>query len=89
MYEGNSNGLLLACMGLGGFAVDRFILEDECLELTTLTKVTRWRMEKRGEFPRRRKISPGRIGWLESEVRAWMESRPASDIPPVVGRRVL
>ena len=60
--------------------MDRFLLEPECHEASGLPPVTRWRMEQRGEFPRRRKISPGRVGWLESEVRAWIETRPISDI---------
>ena len=54
---------------------DRFIGEPECLEITSLARVTRWRMERAGTFPRRRQISPNRIAWLESEVRAWVEAR--------------
>lgn len=61
--------------------MDRYILEPECFRITALNPVTRWRMEKRGEFPQRRKISPGRVGWLESEVSDWLASRPASDLP--------
>jgi prophage regulatory protein len=61
---------------------DRFILEPECRHLTGLHPVTRWRLERAGEFPARRKISTYRIGWLESELKAWMESRPISDIAP-------
>ncbi|WP_245467690.1 AlpA family phage regulatory protein [Mesorhizobium sp. M6A.T.Cr.TU.017.01.1.1] len=29
-------------------------------------------------MPRRRRISPGRVAWLESDIRAWMETRPES-----------
>jgi predicted DNA-binding transcriptional regulator AlpA len=60
--------------------MDRFLLESEVRRITAISPVSRWRMEQRGEFPRRRKISPGRVGWLESEVTAWMETRPVSDI---------
>jgi prophage regulatory protein len=62
---------------------DRFITKQETLKITGLSHVTQWRMEKRGEFPQRRQISPGRVAWLESEVKAWMESRPLSEIPPI------
>ena len=36
--------------------------------------------EAKGNFPRRFRIDPdGRaVGWLESEVRAWIEARAAS-----------
>ncbi|WP_245463785.1 AlpA family phage regulatory protein [Mesorhizobium sp.] len=33
---------------------------------------------KAGLFPKRRRISPGRVAWLESDIRAWMETRPES-----------
>lgn len=39
-----------------------------------LSDVTIWRLEKAGKFPKRRQISPGRVGWLASEVDAWIES---------------
>ena len=54
---------------------DRFINERECREITSLSRVTRWRMERAGTFPRRRQISPNRVGWLESEIRDWVEAR--------------
>jgi prophage regulatory protein len=36
------------------------------------------RLEKRGQFPRRRQISENRIGWLENEITDWIASRPLS-----------
>ncbi|RWP94231.1 MAG: AlpA family phage regulatory protein [Mesorhizobium sp.] len=33
---------------------------------------------KAGLFPKRRRISPGRVAWLESDIRAWMETRSES-----------
>ena len=62
---------------------DRFLLNPEVDEVTGTLPVTRWRMEKRGEFPKRRQISPNRIAYLESEIIEWMESRPVSEIAPV------
>ena len=44
--------------------------------MTGLSHVTWWRMEKRGEAPKRRQISPNRVAWLESEILDWMQSRP-------------
>lgn len=42
-----------------------------------LSLSTIWRMEKAGLFPRRRKLSPGAVGWLESEINEWLQSRKA------------
>ena len=38
------------------------------------------RLEKAGLFPQRVRLSPyrtGRVGWLESDVRAWIEAKAA------------
>ena len=55
---------------------DRFIFKPERRKTTGVSDPTWWRMEKRGEAPKRRQISPGRVAWLESEILDWMKSRP-------------
>jgi prophage regulatory protein len=57
--------------------MDRFIREPECRRLTGLSRTTRWHMERRGLFPARRRLSVHAVGWLESELHAWLESRAA------------
>lgn len=59
-------------------------------DLVTLSAPTWQRLVRQGEAPAARKLSGGRVAWLLSEVRAWCESRPVSDLlPPVnAGRRV-
>ena len=59
---------------------DRFIFKPERREMTGVSDPTYWRMEKRGEAPKRRQISPGRVAWLESEILEWMNTRPVSGI---------
>ena len=54
---------------------DRFIRERECRELTALSRTTRWRLERAGQFPRRRQLSPNACGWILSEVVQWMTER--------------
>ena len=44
--------------------------------ITKLSRVTIWRLEKKGEFPPRIKISQKRIGWRKDEVAKWIESLP-------------
>jgi len=59
------------------------IMGDEDVEaVTDLSRVTRWRMERKGKFPRRVQISPGRVGWMGEEVKEWVESRPRVNIAP-------
>jgi prophage regulatory protein len=45
---------------------------------STLEKLTR----QDPTFPKPRKISANRVGWLYREIEAWAEARPPSDIPP-------
>jgi predicted DNA-binding transcriptional regulator AlpA len=45
---------------------------------TGLSKTTIWRLERAGQFPRRIKLSAGRVGYRASEVAAWLESRQAA-----------
>jgi prophage regulatory protein len=49
-------------------------------EATGLSAVTIWRKEKAGDFPVRRQLGSRRVGWLTSEVDAWLEATPPSDI---------
>ena len=54
------------------------ILDEEKVHaVTSLSKTTRWRMERRGEFPKRVRLSPGRIGWRQADIEAWISSRAA------------
>lgn len=55
--------------------MDGFYLRKTLLQKIPLSNVTIWRLEKNGQFPKRRQVSPGRVAWLASEVDAWIESR--------------
>ena len=55
--------------------VERYVREPECRERTGLSRMTRWRLEENGKFPRRRRISENAVGWLESELSDWLTSR--------------
>ncbi len=54
---------------------DRFVREPECLKMTGLSRITRWRLERKGAFPKRRQISPNCIAWLQSELHEWLDTR--------------
>jgi predicted DNA-binding transcriptional regulator AlpA len=44
--------------------------------LTGLSRTTLWRLEQRGEFPKKIVLTLRRRGWLESEMLNWISSRP-------------
>lgn len=45
-----------------------------------LSRMTVYRMEKAGTFPKRIQINSGSVGWLEHEVEAWLAERMASRV---------
>ena len=52
------------------------ILDDRAVQnLTSLSRSTLWRMERKGQFPKRLSLSPGRVGWRKDEIEAWIVSR--------------
>lgn len=55
---------------------DRFIRHKETDRISGLSNTTRWRLEKTGQFPKRRKIGPAASGYLLSEILEWQRTRP-------------
>lgn len=53
---------------------DKIIRFTQVQLATGLSRSTIWRKERDGTFPRRRRISTNGVGWLESEVEAWVRS---------------
>ena len=58
--------------------MDKFIRRNEVYEITSIKDPQLWKLEKKGEFPRRRRLTERTVAWLSSEVQEWMDSRPAS-----------
>jgi prophage regulatory protein len=54
---------------------DDLILRPERKRLVPLSDATIWRMERRGEFPRRISISDKRVAWRRSEIEVWLKHR--------------
>ncbi|WP_138379459.1 AlpA family phage regulatory protein [Luteithermobacter gelatinilyticus] len=44
-------------------------------EITSLSKVTIWRLERAGDFPKRHKISRNRIAWLHTDIQDWIAEK--------------
>lgn len=60
---------------------DGFIGEADVAAITGLSRTTRWRGERDGWFPKRRKLSPNRVGWLKSEIDAWVLDKASAQQP--------
>jgi len=48
----------------------------QVVAITGLSRMTIYRLEKRGQFPRRIQLSPNSIGWLQDQIDQWIKSRP-------------
>ena len=59
----------------------RIIRPVELAEMLSVSEVTLWRMQQRGDLPPRRKISQGVVGWLESDLIKWLKERPTVNQP--------
>lgn len=53
----------------------RFVSPRQVREASTLSPATIWREVRRGHLPAPVRLSPGRVGWPEDVIRAWLESR--------------
>ncbi|MEI6858657.1 MAG: AlpA family phage regulatory protein [Shewanella sp.] len=56
---------------------DRIIREAERKSITSISRCTAWRLERKGLFPKRRQLYPqsNLVGWLLSDLNEWVDSR--------------
>ena len=54
----------------------RILRGPEVIMMTGLSRVSIWRKERLGEFPRRLQFGVNSVGWNSAEIDAWIESRP-------------
>ncbi|WP_425990129.1 AlpA family phage regulatory protein [Brevundimonas sp. TWP2-3-2] len=54
---------------------DRLLPWERVQDIIGISRTTAWRMENAGTFPSRVTVSPGRVGWWESELTAWKSVR--------------
>ncbi len=57
---------------------DRILRMPDVLELVPYSRAHLYRLIEAGEFPRQIKCGRNRIGFLESEVLAWLSERVAA-----------
>ncbi len=58
--------------------LDRFVDEKECRQITSLSRITRWRLIKQGLCPPKIRLSPNRTAWRLSAIQEWMNAREAA-----------
>ena len=65
--------------------MDRVLRQRGVLKLVGLSRVTVWRLERDNLFPRRRRIGRQAVGWVESEIKTWLATRPQGAQPAKCG----
>jgi prophage regulatory protein len=68
---------LTAHVGQARFDDDELWSLGVVLAKTGLSRSSIYAYIDRGIFPRQRHLGPRRVGWLASEMRAWIASRPS------------
>lgn len=64
---------------------DKMLRDKEVKHKTGLSRTTRWRLEQKGEFPKRRLISSRLVAWRLSEIDEWLSTRAqVVGIPPEI-----
>ncbi len=51
------------------------IRPNDLAKMLSVSLPTLWRMEKRGELPKKIQISERTVGWLKSDIQEWLESK--------------
>jgi prophage regulatory protein len=58
----------------------KFLRIRQVMLLTGLSRMTIYRLERDGRFPKRRRLSKNAVAWLESDINAWADSRPVAQL---------
>ena len=57
---------------------DRLLRRREVEKITGLGRSSIYRLMQKCEFPRPVRVGPAAVRWRESDIRAWVESRPVA-----------
>ncbi len=61
---------------------DQFMKLKEVQQIVNLSRSAIYAQMARGTFPLPRKISGKSVRWVRSEIAAWMQNLPVSDLGP-------
>ena len=82
----NPNSRLGTCTDAVADAANRplrFLRFPAVRARTGLSRTTIWRLERRGNFPRHRRISTNAVAWAEHEVAEWIRSKLGTSSQPL------
>jgi prophage regulatory protein len=54
----------------------KFLRIRRVVQLTGLSRMTIYRMELAGKFPKRRRLGQNSVAWREDELAEWLHNRP-------------
>ncbi len=52
-----------------------FLSKKTVFQMVGLSDTTIWRMERKGEFQRRKQLSRNRVAWVKKDIIEWMSRR--------------
>jgi len=71
----------------------KFLRIRQVMQATVLSRMTIYRLELAGKFPKRRQLSENSVARLEADIADWIDSRPvarlraAAEMSPAVVQR--
>jgi predicted DNA-binding transcriptional regulator AlpA len=69
-----------------GSTIMKFLRIRQVMQLTGLSRMTLYRLELAGEFPKRRQLSHNSVAWREEDVSHWIDTRPVAHLRRSTGR---
>lgn len=60
----------------------RILRLEEIMQMTGLGRSTIYRLMAQGKFPMKLDLGPRSVGWLESELHEWLQSKMTSRQQP-------
>jgi prophage regulatory protein len=64
----------------------KFLRIRQVMQLTGLSRMTIYRLELAGRFPKRRRLSENSVAWLESDIAEWADSLPIAHLRAAASR---
>jgi prophage regulatory protein len=58
----------------------KFIRLPQVKEMVGLSTATIWRLEKKGDFPKRKNISRSSVAWLLSDIENWITRKTQTSV---------
>ena len=65
--------------------MEQFLRRSEVAECLHISETTLWRWVKAGIFPKPLRIGPNTVGFLDADVRAWLDAKKTPEQGVAVG----